>query len=69
MQFYDFELTSGLLALYDIMRICEDIPYKLQIYSQRFVCLFVFVYFSFIFFVLKYILGIGPVGIWQIHLC
>ena len=67
MQFYGFELTSGLLALYNIMCICEDVPYKLQIYSQRFVCLFLFI-FPF-FFVLKYILGIRPVGISQIHIC
>ena len=44
MQFYGFELTSGLLALYNIMCICEDVPYKLQIYSQRFVCLFLFIF-------------------------
>lgn len=47
MQFYDFELTSGLLALYNIMRICEDIPYKLQIYSQRFVCFCLFFLYFF----------------------
>ena len=44
MQFYGFELTSGLLALYNIMCICEDVPYKLQIYSQRFVCLLLFIF-------------------------
>lgn len=46
MQSYDFELTSGLLALYNIMHICEDIPYSYKYIVKG---LFVFVYFSFVF--------------------